>query len=118
MSDLDESVVSKGAMRKKKKARGKVAKNDDQEIVINTVGEDLELNLEKQYDRNVEYCDRVEMRCHDPKRKKTDRGSVKDDRLRYMEFQAGLFVALKANMIRILKDLNIFMHGTPSIDSF
>ena len=111
-ADLDGSIIAKPAIRRNKK---KVkTKTGEQEVIINVTGEDLELNLAKQYERNVEYCDREESRIHEPARNKKDRGSVKDDSLKYVEFQAGLFVALKANMVRIMKDMSMELSWTPS----
>ena len=116
-ADLDESMmISKPAIRRSKK---KVkTKNGEQEIIINMAGEDLELNLAKQYEKNVEFCDREESRIHEPAKSKKERGSVKDDSLKYIEFQAGLFVALKGNLVRILKEMGMELSGTPSVDTF
>ena len=61
-----------------------------------------ELNLEKQYKRRVNHCTgRKIFRIHDFT-KPGDHGE-KDRSLVYVEFQGGMFEAIKQNMVRILK---------------
>ena len=122
LSDLDETittaVVTPKNKRKKSKVKSKVVSNGTQQINVNFTGEDMELNLDRQYGRSIGYCERTEVRIHDPKMNKDDHGSVKDDRLKYVEFQAGLFVAMKKNMIKVLKNMGHELKGMPSVDKF
>ena len=64
---------------------------------------EVNLNLEKPYSKFSEHCDRDLFKIHKPIENKGERGSVKDERLVYCEFKAGVFAALRLHMIRILK---------------
>ena len=70
--DLDESIVKSKQVTKRNKKKVKTQAGD-QEININVVGENLELNLAKQYQKNAEHCDREEIRNHVPTQNKKDR---------------------------------------------
>ena len=58
------------------------------------------INMGKQFEKFAEHCDRKELfRVHDPKENSGDSGS---EGVVYVEFQAGVFEALRNNMMRIL----------------
>ena len=121
LSDLDESMTivdTPKNKRKKTKAKRRVVTETNQQVNVNFTGEDMELNLDRQYGRSIGYCERREVRVHDPKTNKSDQGSVKDDRLKYVEFQAGLFVAMKKNVIKVLKNMGHEIVDMPSVDKF
>ena len=63
---------------------------------------EFELNHFKQYKKRIECCNREVVRIHDKKLKPKDRGS-KDNGLIYIAFIAGMFEAIKKNMMKILK---------------
>ena len=62
------------------------------------------INLTKQYEKYVECGNRQLFRIHDPKTNKSDSGSKNDDPLKYVEFKAGLYVALGRHMMKTLKE--------------
>ena len=67
----------------------------------------MTLDLSKHYNRKLEYCDRELMRIHDKSVDKNDQGS-EDKGLIYVDFQAGMFEALKMNFIKcIVNEYNI-----------
>ena len=64
------------------------------------------LNLFKQYKKRLEYSNREVIKIHDKgnnKKDKKTKGS-KDKALVYVVFNAGMFEAVKMNMMRILKE--------------
>ena len=62
------------------------------------------INLSKQYEKLIECGSRDLFKIHDPKLNKNDQGSKIDDRLKYVDFRAGLYVAMGSNMVKILKE--------------
>ena len=81
-------------------------------------GSNSELNFEKQYKRRVNHCTgRKPFRIHDFSRP-GDHGAV-DKSLVYVEFQGGVFEALKINMVSILaKQHNISLCGNTQIETY
>ena len=81
-------------------------------------GKNSDLNFEKQYKRRVNHCvGRKLFRIHDFT-KPNDHGSL-DKSLVYVEFQGGLFEALKLNMIEILRNLHgIEKSGQTQVETF
>ena len=63
--------------------------------------EGYSLDLFKQYKRRIDFCDRELMRVHDKTTNKKDKGS-KDKGLIYVDFNAGIFEALKVNFLNCL----------------
>ena len=63
----------------------------------------LSLDLFKQYKRRVDFCDREIIKIHDKSVNKKDKGS-KNNGLIYVDFQAGIFEALKINVVKLLKE--------------
>ena len=64
--------------------------------------EGFSLDLFKQYKRRVDFCDRDLIRIHDKSINKKDQGS-ENKGLIYVDFQAGMFEAVKVNFIRCLE---------------
>ena len=65
------------------------------------------LDLCKQYKRKIEYCNREIMRIHNKLLNKKDQGSADRGNI-YIDFQAGMFEALKLNFLNcIANDFNI-----------
>ena len=76
------------------------------------------LDLFKQYTRRVEFCSREIIRIHNTALNKNDSGS-EDGGLVYVDFQAGMFEALKVNFIRcIFDDYGIVPISQPKIEYF
>ena len=72
----------------------------------------------KQYTKFGEHCDRELFYIHKPSENDGEKGSVKDERIVYVEFKAGLFAALRNYMIRILKtDYNAKITKNPKIQT-
>ena len=108
--DDNDGIVKVG---KKKKT-----KVGNQTVTVNTSGEECDLDLEKQYGRSTEYCRRDHIRVHDPIKNQDDNGSRKDERLVYVDFKAGLFVAMKQKMIKTMTAMNMPLVGVPSVNKF
>ena len=64
--------------------------------------EGFSLDLFKQYKRKAEFCDRDLLRIHDRDINKRDKGS-EDRGLVYIDFQAGIFEALKLNFLKCIE---------------
>ena len=47
-----------------------------------------------------------------------DKGSKKDERLIYVDFRAGMFIAMKQKMIKTMISMNMPLVGEPSTDKF
>ena len=76
-----------------------------------------DLNYFKQFNKQLEYCERDLYRIHDPIKNKNDHGS-KDHGLVYIEFNAGLFQAMKTNMMILAKEHNIILTTDPKIELY
>ena len=68
------------------------------------------LNYFKQFNKQLEYCERDLYRIHDPVKNRNDHGS-KDHGLVYIEFNAGLFQAMKTNMMSLAIFPRVNIHG-------
>ena len=82
-----------------------IRKINDNEVVPTVLNKakDSSLNLAAQYARKVAHCQRRELfRIHDFSRR-GDKGA-RDKSNVYIEFQGGLFEAIKQNFVNILKD--------------
>jgi hypothetical protein len=71
--------------------------------IITQNAKDFDLNHFKQYTKRIEYCNRDIVKVHDKKFHAKDHGS-KDKGLIYIAFNAGMFEAIKKNMMKVLKD--------------
>ena len=100
-------------MTKKKKAAGKLKSTSIIPIVTQN-SKKYDLNYFKQFSRRIEHCERGLYRIHDPVKNKNDHGS-KDHGLVYIEFNAGLFQAMKSNMMKIATHYNINITSDPKI---
>ena len=65
---------------------------------------EFDLNHFNQYKKLIEFCNRYVIKNHDKRPNRKDHGSV-DRGLIYIFFNAGMFEALKKNMMRILKEM-------------
>ena len=78
----------------------------------------LTLDLCKQYKRKVEFCNRELFRIHNRTINKKDQGSL-DRGIVYIDFQAGLFEALKVNFLKcVASDFNILLTCPPKVELF
>ena len=72
-------------------------------LIVTQNAKEFDLNHFKQFKKRVECCNRNTMRIHNKNTKSKDHGSA-DRGLVYIEFNAGMFEAIKKNMMRILRD--------------
>ena len=80
--------------------------------------EGLTLDLSKQYKRKIEFCSRQLMRIHNKALNKKDQGS-EDGGIIYIDFQAGMFEALKCNFVEyVAKDYGIVPIAQPKIEYY
>ena len=78
----------------------------------------LSLDLFKQYKRRVDFCDRDIIKIHDRALNKKDRG-FKNNGLIYVDFQAGMFEAVKINVMKFLKDDHgVKLISDPKVEMF
>ena len=76
-------------------------------IYTQNASQGLTLDLGKQYKRRIDFCNRELIRIHNPAQNEKDQGSV-DRGIVYIDFQAGMFEALKLNFLNcIANDFNI-----------
>ena len=74
---------------------------------VQNKAEDNELNFAKQYKRLVDSCERSMYNIHEKEpgcKNKDIKGSSVDKRQIYIDFNAGMFEAIKKNFVRILKE--------------
>ena len=109
----NEDKESQQKARKKRKT-----KVGNQAVTMNIFGEDMDLDLVKHYGRSSQYCDRDLYRFHDPVKNVDDHGSKKDERLVYVDFKAGLFIAMKQKMVKTMISMNMPLSGEPTTDNF
>ena len=87
-------------------------------IVTQNAPEGMTLDLGKQYKRRVDFCDRALMRIHDPSLHVDDQGSA-DRGLVYVDFQAGMFEAMKINFLKcISSDFGIVPIAKPKVELY
>ena len=101
----------------KKKKQGDKIKSTNIIPIVTQNSKKYDLNYFKQFSKRVEHCERDLFRIHDPVKNKKDHGS-KDHGLVYIEFNAGLFQAMKSNMMKIAKDYNINIISDPKIEFY
>ena len=78
----------------------------------------MTLDLFKQYKRKVDFCNRDLFRIHNKSLNKKDQGSG-DRGIVYIDFQAGMFEALKINFLKcVANDFNILLTAQPKIELF
>ena len=89
-----------------------------QPTVTQNAPDGMSLDLNKQYKRKVECCDREVIRIHNKALNKKDQGSA-DGGLVYVDFQAGLFEALRLNFFQCIeKDYGIVPVAQPKIELY
>ena len=112
--------VDKNMTKKKTKTSGK-PKSTSIVPIIKQKSKEYDLNYFKQLTRRMEHM----IRIHDPTKNKNDHGS-KDHGLVYLEFNAGLFQAMKSSMVKTrlisivskpIRMIRIDIHGVPEIFS-
>jgi hypothetical protein len=114
---IDNSAKNVTKKKNKNEVNGKPT-NVDIITIVTENSRKYDLNYFKQFNRQLEYCDRDPFRIHDPLRKKSDHGS-KDRGLVYVEFNAGLFQAMKSNMMKPAKEkYNISLTMDPKLFFF
>ena len=121
VSDVDMvEVVDTEKCKKKNKNEVKTSgklKSTNIVPIVTQKSRKYDLNYFKQFSRRLEHCERDPYRIHDPIKNKNDHGS-KDHGLVYVEFNAGLFQAMKTNMMKIAKDYNITLAADPKIELY
>ena len=121
VSDVDMvEVVDTEKCKKKNKNEVKTSgklKSTNIVPIVTQKSRKYDLNYFKQFNRRLEHCERDLFRIHDPIKNKNDHGS-KDHGLVYIEFNAGLFQAMKSNMMKIAKDYNISLAADPKIELY
>ena len=86
-------------------------------VVTQNAPDGFTLDLFKQYKRRGEHCDRDLIKIHDKTAKKKDKGS-KNQGLIYVDFQAGMFEALKLNMMICLKEVGVKLIADPKVELY
>ena len=116
--EVTEADIEKNMKKKTKneKANSKLKSTNIIPIVTQN-SKKYDLNYFKQFNKQLEYCERDLYRIHDPIKNKNDHGS-KDHGLVYIEFNAGLFQAMKSNMMILAKDFNIVMTTDPKVELY
>ena len=71
--------------------------------IVTQNAKDFDLNHFKQYSKRIECCNRDPVKIHNKKSNSKDHGT-KDKGLIYVGFNAGMFEAIKKNMMKILKE--------------
>ena len=71
--------------------------------IISQNAKEFDLNHFKQYTKRIEFTSRETYKIHDKNLRPKDQGS-KNKGLVYVAFNAGMFEAIKKNVMRILKD--------------
>ena len=80
--------------------------------------EGFSLDLFKQYKRRIDFCDRDLIKIHDKSSNKKDQGS-EDKGLVYVDFQAGMFEAIKVNFIKCLEsDFKTKLIAEPKLEYY
>ena len=113
----DTEVDVEKNMKKKSKNEKAKLKNTNIIPIITQNSKMYDLNYFKQFNKQLEYCERDLYRIHDPVKNKNDHGS-KDHGLVYIEFNAGLFQAMKTNMMSLAKEQNIILTTDPKIELY
>ena len=114
--EVTEVDVEKNHKKKTKNEKLKLKSTNIIPIVTQN-SKMYDLNYFKQFNKQLEYCDRELFRIHDPIKNKNDHGS-KDHGLVYIEFNAGLFQAMKTNMMSLAKEQNIVLTTDPKIELY
>ena len=87
-------------------------------VVSQNAPNGFSLDMFKQYKRRVDFCNRDVVRIHYKSLNKKDHGSG-DKGLIYVDFQAGMFEAVKVNLMKCLKrDFDIKLIDDPKVEYY
>ena len=89
---------------------------------VQNIGMDSDLNLSKQYKRLIDSCERDIFKIHEKEpgcTNKNIKGTSIDKRMLYVEFNAGMFEAIKKNFVRVLKEhFETTISEKPKVETF
>ena len=89
---------------------------------VQNKGMDSDLNFSKQYKRLIDSCERDIFKIHEKEpgcTNKNIKGTSIDKRMLYVEFNAGMFEAIKKNFVRVLKEhFETTISEKPKVETF
>ena len=80
----------------------------------------FDLNFNKQYKRKLDFCDRILFDIHDKEKNLHDKNvkGAPNKSCVYMDMNAGLFEAVKKNLLRILEgNLDVTLIKKPKVET-